>query len=62
MKDYAKFKESMKHIHKGGLHQSLGIPQGQKIPAKRLTAALHSDSPKVRKQAQLAKTFKGMKH
>lgn len=25
---------------KGGLHQSLGVPQGQKIPAAKLQAAL----------------------
>jgi len=44
-------------IHKGGLHESLGIPQGQKIPVSDL--ATHSgDSPKVKKQKALARTFK----
>lgn len=46
-------------IHPGGLHRSLGIPEGQKIPAKRLEAATHSSNPKTRKQANLAKTMKG---
>ncbi|HXI40681.1 MAG TPA: hypothetical protein VNH83_11910 [Bryobacteraceae bacterium] len=44
-------------ISKGGLHRSLGIPEGQKIPAKRVEQATHSDDPKVRKQANLAETF-----
>lgn len=49
-------------IHKGGLHHSLGIPEGQKIPEKRLEAATHSSNPKTRKQANLAKTMKGWHH
>lgn len=44
---------------KGGLHRSLGVPQGQKIPAAKLAAALHSSNPKTRKQAQMAKNMKG---
>jgi len=44
---------------KGGLHRSLGIPQGQKIGAKRIEAATHSKNPKTRKEAQLAKNMKG---
>ena len=44
----------------GQLHRDLGVPQGQKIPAKKLTAAAHSDNPKVRQRAGLAKTLKGM--
>lgn len=46
---------------KGGLHRSLGIPQGQKIPAARLEAATHSSDPKTRKQAQMAKNMRGGK-
>jgi hypothetical protein len=43
-------------IHKGGLHESLGIPQGQKIPQSKL--AIHpGDSTKVKRQKNLAKTF-----
>lgn len=41
-----KFKE-------GGLHQTLGIPQGQKIPGSKMQAALAGRlGPKARKQAQ----------
>lgn len=45
-----------KKIDKGGLHRSLGIPAGQKIPAKDL-AVKPTDSPKVVRQKNLAKTF-----
>jgi hypothetical protein len=48
-------------IKKGGLHESLGIPVGKKIPAKRLAAAEHSKNPKTKKQAVLAETFKKMR-
>jgi hypothetical protein len=46
--------------HPGALHRQLGVPQGEKIPAKKLTAATHSDNPTLRKRAALAKTLKGM--
>lgn len=42
---------------RGGLHRSLHIPQGQKIPAARIEAATHSPKPKVREQANLAQTY-----
>lgn len=42
---------------KGGLHESLGIPQGQKIGAARIAAATHSSNPKTRKEANLAQTY-----
>jgi len=38
----------------------LGVPQGEKIPASKLAKAAHSDNPKIRKRAALAKTLKGM--
>lgn len=43
--------------HEGGLHESLGIPEGQKIGAKRIEEATHSSDPKTRRQANLAKTY-----
>ena len=43
--------------NKGGLHRSTGTPLGEKIPAKKIEKALHSKSPKVQKQARLAKTL-----
>ena len=49
-------------VHKGALHRALGIPEGSKIPASKLTAALHSKNPHVRAMARSAKGFKAMKH
>lgn len=42
---------------KGGLHRSLHVPAGQKIPAARIEAATRSRNPKIRKQANLAQTY-----
>jgi hypothetical protein len=40
----------------GGLHESVGVPQGQKIPAATVAAAAAGKfGPKARKQAQFAK-------
>jgi len=47
--------------NKGGLHKSLGVPAGEKIPAKKLAAGAKSKNPKIRKQVALAKTLKKMK-
>ena len=47
-------------IKAGGLHASLGIPKGQKIPASKLKVS-PNDSPLVKKQKALAKTFKKMR-
>jgi len=41
----------------GGLHRSLGIPEGEKIGAARIEAATHSSNPKTRRQANLAQTY-----
>ena len=49
--------EVSESTHKGGLHESLGIPEGQKIGAARIEAATHSSNAKTRKQANLAKTY-----
>lgn len=46
--------------NKGGLHKSLGIPAGQKIPAAKIAAAAQQGG-KVGKQARLAQTLKKMK-
>ena len=48
--------------NKGGLHRSLGIKEGHKISESRLDKACHSKSPKIRKQANLAKTARSFKH
>ena len=45
------------HMKKGALHEQLGVPQGQKIPAKKLAAAA-SKGGKLGKLARLAQTLK----
>lgn len=52
-----KFIQKM-HMRKGALHKDLGVPQGEKIPAKKLKKAEHSKNPTIRKRAALAKTLK----
>ena len=44
--------------HPGALHRELHVPEGQKIPARKLAKAAHSKNPKLRRRAALAKTFK----
>ncbi len=41
----------------GALHRALRVPEGQKIPAKKLAKAAHSDNPHMRKMVGLAKTL-----
>ena len=48
-------KEATKN--KGGLHRSLGVPEGKKIPAKKIEKAEHSKNPKIKKEAVLAETL-----
>lgn len=47
--------------NKGGLHRALGVRTGEKIPEKKLEKAEHSKNPRVKKEADLAKTLKGFK-
>lgn len=47
--------------NKGALHRALGVPEGEKIPAKKIAAAKNSDNPRIAKEAQLASTLKGFK-
>jgi hypothetical protein len=48
--------------HKGSLHRALHVPEGEKIPAKKLEKAAHSKNPKLAKKAHLAETLKRMHH
>jgi len=47
--------------NKGGLHRSLCVPEGQKIPAKKLAKAKKSKNKRTRKQANLAETLAGLR-
>jgi hypothetical protein len=46
--------------HPGALHEQLGVPKGQKIPASKLESAAKSSNPTLRRRAILAKTLKKM--
>jgi hypothetical protein len=45
----------------GKLHRELGVAPDKKIPAKKLQKAEHSKNPTIRKEANLAKTLKGLR-
>ncbi len=53
---------NIKPSHKGLLHKKLGVPQGQHIPAGKLSAALHSSSPALRKEANFARNASHWNH
>ena len=44
--------------HPGALHKELGVPEGKKIPAKKLNAAAKKGG-KLGNRARLAKTLAG---
>jgi hypothetical protein len=44
----------------GALHKELGVPKGQKIPAKKLAKAAKAPG-KLGQRARLAETLKGFK-
>ena len=44
----------------GALHKEMGVPQGKKIPAKKLAAAAKKPG-KLGQRARLAETLKGLK-
>jgi hypothetical protein len=45
------------HLHKGGLHRALGIPEGTDIPKERVEEATHSKTPHIAAMAHLAQTM-----
>jgi len=52
----------IKPSHEGLLHKSLGVPQGEHIPAKKLSKALHSSNPTLKKRAVFAANAKKWHH
>ena len=54
-----KFIQKM-HMKKGALHKEMGIPEGKKIPEKKLESAAKKPG-KEGKRARLAETLKKMK-
>jgi hypothetical protein len=49
-------------LNKGGLHRALHVPEGEKIPASKLSAAKNSKNEHVRHQAMFASTMSHFKH
>jgi len=47
---------------KGALHKTLGVPEGKKIPEKKLEKAIHSKDPLTKKRAIFAETLKKFRH
>lgn len=47
--------------HPGALHEQLGVPEGETIPAKKLAAAA-SKGGKLGRRARLAETLKKLRH
>ena len=52
-----KFIQKM-HMKKGALHKTLHVPEGEKIPEKKLMKAEHSKNETTAKRARLAETLK----
>lgn len=48
--------------HPGALHKALHVKEGEKIPAKKLAKAKHSENPTMRKRANLAETLSHLRH
>lgn len=52
----------IKPSRKGLLHKKLGVPEGKKIPAAKLSKALNSKSASLRKEANFARNAKSFRH
>ena len=46
--------------HPGALHRELGVPEGQKIPERKIEKATHSDNETMARRARLAETLSHM--
>ena len=46
----------------GKLHRALNVPEGQKIPEKKIEKAEHSPNERVAREARLGETLKHMRH
>ncbi len=45
----------------GRLHRALNVPEGEKIPEKKMEKAEHSSNDRIRREANLAETLKGFR-
>lgn len=46
---------------KGALHRELHVPEGKKIPAKKLAKSAKSNNPTLVKRVNLARTLSGLR-
>jgi len=53
--------DAIKPENKGLLRKKLKAKPGKKIPEKKLDKAAHSENPKLRKEATMAKTLRGLR-
>lgn len=49
------------HMKKGALHRELHVPEGQKIPEKKIEKAEHSSNQTLARRARLAETLKHLR-
>lgn len=61
MSDNKWIQKAIPKSRKGALHRELGVPEGKKIPEKKLAKAAKSDNPRLRKQVNLARTLSGLR-
>lgn len=47
--------------HPGALHRALQVPEGEKIPAKKIEKATHSANPTLARRARFAQTLAGLR-
>lgn len=58
----AHFSRAMSRLHKGGLHEALGIDKDSPIPMEKKQAAANSDNPHTAAMGRLAVAMSGWKH
>ena len=50
---------ALTHLHKGGLHRALHVPEGEPIPAEKLEKAKNSSNSHLQHMANFASVLEG---
>ena len=50
---------ALTHLHKGGLHRALHVPEGEPIPSAKLEKAKNSGNEHVKHMANFASVLEG---
>lgn len=53
---------ALSHLHKGGLHEALGVDKDKPIPADKLEKAKHSKNSHIKHMALFASVLEGFHH